>query len=66
MGKWLETFIKLDANYVKRLHKLSATLHDFPGFEKISLSFNEIHKRRKWIEEMLKGQHIAEFCKEWI
>jgi len=47
MGKWLETFIKLDANYVKRLHKLSATLHDFPGFEKISLSFNEIHKRRK-------------------
>jgi len=52
--KWLELHVGRSSSYMRKYREVAALLAPYHGFKKLGLTFGEIYRRRKQIQEMLQ------------
>ena len=62
---WVETELKIHPSYERKIRDVSRTLKDYPGFYRLSMSFTDVFRLKKQIENLLDAQNRwAEYWKQ--
>ena len=61
---WVQVNVNMADSYERKIRRAARILGPYPGFKKITLSFDQIYSRMDDIEEMLTSEASADYLRQ--